>query len=462
MAASRFRVPHTLFLLFAMVVLAQALSYVLPHGSFDRVPATDGSHDVVVAGSFRAVDDPEQLAPWTMFTAIPRGFEAAQGIIFFVFIIGGAFGVFRATGAADALIAELLDKLGHKPLWLVAGGMFVFSLGSATIGMAEEYLPFVPILLALCLALGFDTVTAVGIMCVGYGTGYGDALFNPFTVIIAQEVSGVPPASGMGYRVILLLVFLAIGIDHVWRYARRVKADPTRSLVAGIDPPEAARLPAEPVPFTGRRIGVLVTLALALVLLLWGLVGRGWYLIEMGGLFAAASVAMAAVGGLGVDRAAREFCSGAMELTTTALLIGVARTIEVVLSDGQVIDTIVHAVAQPLQQLGPHAAAVGMLVVQSLCNFFIPSGSGQAYVTMPLMAPLADLVGVTRQTAVLAYQFGDGFTNILVPTNAVLIGILTMAGIPYERWLRFIVPFMLKIWAGAIVALVIAVTIGYA
>lgn len=162
-----------------------------------------------------------------------------------------------------------------------------------------------------------------------------------------------------------------------------------------------------------------------------------------------------------MDEAAVQFCKGAAELTTTALLVGFARAILVILEDGQVIDTIVNGIAMPLQQVGASAASVGMLIVQSVCNFFIPSGSGQAYVTMPIMAPLADLVGVTRQTAVLAYQFGDGFTNILVPTNPVLIGILTMAGIPYDRWLRFVIPFMLKVWLAAAITLVIAVQIHY-
>ena len=173
------------------------------------------------------------------------------------------------------------------------------------------------------------------------------------------------------------------------------------------------------------------------------------------------TVVLGIVARLGFDTTAKEFSKGAAELTTTALLIGFARTIQIVLDDGLVVDTIIHGVAQPLKNLGPHAAAAGMMVVQSLCNFFIPSGSGQAYVTMPIMAPLADLVGVTRQVAVLAYQFGDGFTNILVPTNAVLIGILTMARIPYDRWLRFVLPFMIKVWVVGALALVVAVAIGY-
>ena len=205
-------------------------------------------------------------------------------------------------------------------------------------------------------------------------------------------------------------------------------------------------------------IGIIVA---SIALLIWGLKAHHWYLIEMGALFLAVSLVIAVAARMSADDAAIRFCEGAAELTTTALLIGFARAIQVVLDEGLVVDTIINGMAQPLQQLGPELAAAGMFGVQSVFNFFIPSGSGQAYVTMPIMAPLGDLVGVTRQVSVLAYQFGDGFTNILVPTNAVLVGILALARVPYDRWFRFIMPFMIKIWVAGSIALAIAVWIGF-
>ena len=458
MTKSRFRVPDTLVLLFGMIVLAQILTYALPHGTFER-EELDG-HEVVVSGSYHRLEDDDKLAPWAAFTAIPRGFANAQGVIFFVFIIGGAFGVFRATGAADAMIGFLLDKMAGAPGVLIAGGLIVFAAGSSTIGMAEEYLPFVPVLLALALGLGFDAVTAVGILCCGYAIGYGAAALNPFTVVIAQNIAGLQPGSGMVFRLVLSVVLLLIAFEHVYRYARRVKADPARSIVADIEPDPALRV-RERVPLTGTHIAALLAILATLVVLVWGIKVHGWFMVEMSGLFAGLTVLLGLIGRLGFDRTAKQFCVGAAELTTTALLIGFARTIQVVLNDGQVVDTIINGIAQPLSSFGAHFAAVGMFVVQSLCNLFIPSGSGQAYVTMPIMAPLADLVGVSRQVAVLAYQFGDGFTNILVPTNAVLVGILAMARIPYQRWLRFVLPFMLKVWIAGAIALIVAVAIGY-
>jgi uncharacterized ion transporter superfamily protein YfcC len=245
---------------------------------------------------------------------------------------------------------------------------------------------------------------------------------------------------------------------------------PSSSLVADIevDPAHTSATYPDLNWVHGAILGVT---GIAIVIIIYGLSelsGWHWYIQEMGAVFVGLAILYALItrfaGGstkMTMDEAAVQFCKGAAELTTTALLVGFARAILVILEDGQVIDTIVNGIAMPLQQVGASAASVGMLIVQSVCNFFIPSGSGQAYVTMPIMAPLADLVGVTRQTAVLAYQFGDGFTNILVPTNPVLIGILTMAGIPYDRWLRFVIPFMLKVWLAAAITLVIAVQIHY-
>jgi len=328
--------------------------------------------------------------------------------------------------------------------------------------MAEEYLPFVPILLALATSLGMDAVTAIGMMVVGYGIGYGVAAVNPFTLVIAQEIAGLVPTSGLTYRLLLMIPFLVIGIHHVWSYANRVRKNPKASLVFGIPPDASWRiLPEHQHRLTPVHI-LILTLTLGMIgVLVWGIAKWHWYLTEMSAMFLAFTVVVACIGGLSLDDTAQNFCKGANELTTTALLIGFARSIQIILEDGHVIDTIVYSIAQPLSQLGPYVAAIGMYVLQSLCNLFIPSGSGQAYVTMPVMTPIADITQVSRQTAVLAFQFGDGFTNMMVPTNAVLIGILGLAKIPYDRWLRFILPLMLKLWIAGALARMLAVAMTY-
>ena len=447
------RFPDSLVLIFALILLAQVAGWVLPAGEFER----DGRR--VVPGTYQVVDA-EPLPPLAFLTAIPAGLGAAQEIIFFVFLVGGVIGVVRATGAIDAAIGAAITRLGSRPVWLVGGAVGLFALGASTVGMAEEYMPFVPILVTMCLALRLDAVVAVGIIYVGAGVGYACAAFNPFTVLIAQDIAGVTLTSGQAPRWVLLMVCGAVGVHHILRYAARIRADPEASLVRSVDYSNGFTLP-EDQRFTARRWAVLVVLAGGIGLFVWGVAARGWYLSELSAVFLAIGLIAAAVAGVAPNRAARSFLGGAAEMTATALLIGFARTIEVVLSDARVIDTIVYGLAQPLAALPSHAAALGMLAVQTTANLFIPSGSGQAYVTMPIMAPLADLTGLTRQTAVLACQFGDGFTNMLVPTNALLMGMLALGRIPYQRWLAFVVPLLAKLYLVAAVALVAAVQFGY-
>jgi len=453
-----FRVPHTLVLLFGMMVLALVATWLLPSGQFETV-VNDAGRSVVIPGTYAVIEDARALMPWELLTVVPRALADAQDIIFFVLIVGGAIRVLRATGTIDAMLGSVLRRIGHSPALLIAIGMAVFAGGSATLGVAEEYIPLTLVLIALCVAMRMDTVTAIGIMVCGYGIGYGVAMLNPFTLLVAQRVAELPPASGMGFRLAIFLPFLAIGIHHVWRYARRVQLDPSASLVHDIE--TAQHAPTElPSGMNGRqKLIVGMTLA-ALGLMVYGIAFPKWYILELGAIFLALALFGGLAGGLGADGTAKRFAEGASELAGTALLIGFARSIALILEDGQVLHTIVNGMAAPLQLLGAEFAAIGMLLIQTVINLFIPSGSGQAYVTMPLMAPIGDLVGVTRQTAVLAFQFGDGFANMIVPTNPVLMGILGIAGIPYDRWLRFVLPLMLKLLLAGAVALVLAVRIG--
>jgi uncharacterized ion transporter superfamily protein YfcC len=450
------RFPHSLVLIFAMIVAAQILALLLPAGAFER----DGK--AVIPGTYASLEGGGvPLRPWhAALTAIPRGMGAAQDVIFFIFIVGGVIAVLRATGSVDALIGAAIRALGGRPVLLVAGMTLLFALGSGTIGMAEEYLPFVPILVAMARAMRMDAVVALGIVYVGCGVGYGCAPLNPFTVVIAQEIAGLEVYSGQGLRWILLLCCVSVGIHHVMRYAARVAADPSRSLVGDVD--YAQGFDAEhDLRLTWPRAAVLAAFAAGIGLFVWGVGAHGWYLGELGAIFLAVGLLAAVLTRMAPNQVALKFCAGAGDLTTTALLVGFARSIQVVLEDAQVLDTIVHGIAGLLQDAGGYGAALGMLVVQTACNLFIPSGSGQAYVTMPIMAPLADLTDVTRQTAVLAFQMGDGFTNTVVPTNALLMGMLALARIPYQRWLRFMLPLLLKVYLVAIAGLMFAVAIGY-
>ncbi len=457
----KLRIPHTLVLLFLIMLAAMLATYLLPQGTYQTVTNESG-RSVVVPGSYHQLPEAPLLKPWHIFTALPRAFADSQDIIFFVFIIGGALAVIRRTGAIDALLGKMLEKFGDRPHWLLAISLFIFSVGSATLGMGEEYLPFTAVLIALCTALGFDVITAVGIIVVGSGIGYGISVINPFTVMIAQDIADLRPTSGIWFRLVLFVPFFLIGWHHVHRYAMRVRRRPESSLYSA-----NAVKPAAPVAYpalNNTHWVILGATVLAVLLLVYGISeasGWHWYLTELGAVFFALAVLAAVVGKMNANEAATAFGEGASELAMTALLIGFARSIALILEDGHVLHTIVYGLSQPLQELGPALAAVGMFGIQSLLNFFIPSGSGQAFVTMPLMAPIADLTGVSRQIAVLAYQFGDGFTNMIVPTNAVLMGILGIAGVPFDRWFRFIIPLMVKLWIFGSLALIVAVWIGY-
>ena len=457
---STLKVPHTLILLLGMMVIALFATWVVPQGFFETSLSESG-RQMVVAGTYQVLEEKNYLTPWDLLTAIPRAFAAAQDVIFFVLIVGGVLAIARATGTVDALIGRLLEKYGTRPQKLIFMVVFCFAMASSSIGTAGEYIPFVLILVALCKAMKLDAMTAVGMIVAGYGIGYGVSAFNPFTVLIAQQIAEIPVYSGIWLRLAIFIPFVLIGFHHVWQYAQKVKADPSSSMMIGVACPLSGQAqPSYPKLETRHKV-ILGSFLITLTLAVWGIATKGWYLYELGGVFIAWGAVIAILGKLSADETAERFIEGVSDLVTTAILIGVARGIALILEDGQILHTLVHSMSLPLSYVTAEISAVGMLVIQTFLNTFIPSGSGQAYVTMPLMVPVGDLVGVPRQVAVLAYQFGDGFSNMIIPTNAVLMGILGMAGVPYGHWFRFCLPLLLKLMAAASLVLVLAVMFGY-
>ena len=455
----KFKMPHTLTLLFALMVAALIATWIIPQGQFDTELVN--GREVVVPGTFQVDEDAEFLNPITLFTAIPRAFADAQGIIFFLFIIGGVLAVIRRTGAIDALLGRLLENLGGRPGTLIFITILVFALASSAMGASAEYIPFVLILAALCRTMKMDTMTAVGIIVAGYGIGYGAAAFNQYTVVVAQGVADLPTYSGWQVRMGILLPFVLIGTHHVYSYSRKVQLNPSYSFLSDVEPPDAGAPPKEYPALTIAHVTILISFIAALGVAVWGIATKGWYLTELGAAFLILGIVAALIGRIGPSLMAKEFVIGARDLTETALLVGVARGIALIMEDGQILHTIVNALSVPLSTVGPELSAVGMMIMQTILNLFVPSGSGQAFVTMPLMAPLSDLLGISRQIAVQAFLFGDGFANMIVPTNAVLMGILGMAGVPYDRWFRFCLPLLLKLLAFAAVCMVAMVIFGF-
>jgi uncharacterized ion transporter superfamily protein YfcC len=452
----------SLVLIFSIIVFAQLLTYIIPQGQFERRPYPENpNRSMVVAETYARATAEQQvdIQPWYFLLAVPKGLEAAQDIIFLIFLVGGVIAILRKSGAIDAVLHKAVEKLGKKPWILIAGCLVMFSLGSYTIGMGEEYVPLIPIIVTMSLAMRMDAIVAMGMVWIPYGIGWACAGTNPFGVIIAQNIANVPITSGWAFRLVMLCAFLIVAFHHIYRYAIRVQRDPGASLVghvdysSGFDPPADVRL-------TGPRIAVLAVFVTGIVGFVAGVARYGWYIPELNAVFLGIGLIAAIVARIPAGDTSRTFIRGAAEMTAAALLVGFARTIEVVLADGQVIDTIINALAEVLKNFGAEVSVIGMLVVQTICNFFIPSGSGQAFVTMPIMSPLATLTGVPQQTAVLAYQFGDGFTNMIVPTSALVMGALALGKIPYGSWVRFIGPLLLKLFAMAAVFLVLSIHVG--
>ncbi len=444
----RLRIPHTWALLFALVVLAAAATWLLPAGEYERVEV-EGREVVDPASYHRVAPRPATAAD--VLLAFPRGLASTAEIVFYIFIIGGAFGVVEKTGAIAAGIDAVVRACRGRGEVVIPALMVLFAVGGGTIGMAEETLPFLPGLVLLARRLGYDQTTGGAIALVGAGAGFAGAPLNPFTVGVAQGIAGLPLFSGIGFRLLVWTVLTAIAVAYVSRYARRIRV-------------AAAAVPAE--TGGGGRIGprqglVLAVLLAALAAVVAGALSWGWGIAELSGLFLAVAIAAGALGGLGADRTAEAFVAGAAGIAGGALVVGLARGVLVILEGARAIDTVLHALAGAVAGLPAWASAAGIYGVQVLLNYLVPSGSGQAALSIPILAPLADLVGVSRQTTVLAYQLGDGISNVFTPTQGYFMAGLALIGVPWTSWVRFMWRLELMWIAAGLALVLLAHAIGY-
>jgi uncharacterized ion transporter superfamily protein YfcC len=313
-------------------------------------------------------------------------------------------------------------------------------------GMAEEVIVFVPIAVALSRAVGYDDIVAVAMLMMGAAIGFSGGVANPFTVGVAQTIAELPLFSAFGFRIVGHLLLFASVAWYTMRYAKMVKLDPTKSYLYGVENQGADKTRSlDNITFTTRHGLVLLTVVLFLGYMLYGVMKLDYYIMELATVFLAMGIVGGLVGGLSPSKLAASFVQGCADITFGALAVGVSRGILVTLQDGQIIDTIIRYLASIVERVPHGISAVVMFLVQSVINFFIPSGSGQAAVTMPIMTPLADVIGITRQTAVMAFHYGDGFSNSIFPTVAPLMAVLAMGKIPYEKWVKFVWPIMV-IW----------------
>jgi uncharacterized ion transporter superfamily protein YfcC len=444
---AKLRFPHPLTLLVGCVLLAAVLTWVLPAGQYQRREDPVTGRNVVVAGTYTRVEQ-HPVGPFQAFVAIPKGIVDAASVIGLVFLIGGGFTVVERTGTFVRLVNGLARRVRRRDLLVIPVCCAAFGLGGIMMQMAEELIAFVPVLLLLVRQLGFTPTTAVAMSLGASAVGAAFSPVNPFQVIIAQKVAELPPASGLSFRVGFLLPALGLWTAGTMIYARRTR--------------RAQQLSAE-----GQRLGldwrdttVLASILAAFAIYIYGAQRLAWEFNELAALFFVVGVLAGFLGRLGVGGTADAFVEGFRSMALAALLIGFARAIYVVLNEGQIVDTIVHGLFTPIAGLPATLSALGMMVVQAGIHFPVPSTSSQAVLTLPLLVPLSDLIGLSRQVTVLAYQYGAGLCELVTPTNGALMAMLAAAGVRYEEWLRFVLPLLGLLLALAAISLVLAVSLG--
>lgn len=401
-----------------------------------------GGKEVLDATSYHLVD----AAPVTIMqflSSIPRGMIASAQIIFFIFITGGVFEVLNETRAIEAGIGKLIKILKDKTWVIIPVVMILFSLGGAIFGMSEETIPFVPIFVSLCIAMGYDSITGAAIVLCGAGAGFAGAFMNPFTLQVAQGIAGLPLLSGIEFRIAMYLVLITFAILMVMMYANKVKKNPEISCMYEADKLREDVVDLETLKeFKLKQKLILVVFLCSIGLLVYGVITWGWYMDEISALFLGMSMIIAIIDKMTPNEYANILARGMGGIASGALVVGIARGVLVVLTDANILHTILYAAATFLSTLPSMISALGMYVFQCLLNFAVPSGSGQAAVSIPIMAPLGDLVGVTRQTACIAFQLGDGISNIFTPTSGYFMAALALGKIPWSKWAKWILPYI--------------------
>ncbi|MBK8793005.1 MAG: putative basic amino acid antiporter YfcC [Holophaga sp.] len=447
--AKSLKMPHTLVIVGALVALVLVVSWIIPSGEFLRVAKLlpDGKSVMVpVSGSYHVIPK-HYLGPQTFLLAPIKGFLDGGTLIAFLLIIGGSFCVFQETGAVEFGIKRLVRVIGRKPAleWLfIPVLMIVFSLAGAIFGMAEELIPFVAIFIPMSRALGYDSLTGMAIPFLGAASGFACAFFNPFTVGVAQGIAGVPVYSGLAYRIAAWVVVMTVVITYVMVYAQKVKKNPDLSPVRDIDLQRESieHHPDENERWDVRHILALSTFGAAMGLLIFGVLKYQWYMDAIAALFLAMGIVIGLMSRMDLSTIARHFVTGAKDMVGVVFIVACARALLVIANDAKIMDTILFYGSNVIQVLPKGITAQVMFLVQCVINFFIHSGTAQAALTMPIMAPLSDLVGITRQTCVYSFELCE-IVNPILPTSAVAMGVLGAAKIPWERWAKWFLPLML-------------------
>lgn len=451
-----FQLPHIFTICFLLIIIVGALTWFIPSGSFQRqeIETAAGTREVAIAGSYKGVDKVSKDGDlrqglFDILMAPTKGIQEAADVVAFVLLIGGTFAIINKTNAISAGINRVIRKLKNKDLLIFPIVMILFGIGGTTFGMSEELLPFYAIFMPIILSLGYDSITSFMIVFMGAKLGYCASTINPFNVLISQGLAGIKGNPQLNLRMLWFAIFMVLGIAWVMFYARKVKKDPQKSLTYQIDLQKRKDFmieetsAAEEMPFTTRQKLVLIIFAVGMATIIWGLITKGWYMDEICAVFLGMGIFSGIAGGLSEKEIAEEFHNGMKDFVYAAVIIGFARGILIVAENGMIIDTILNTLATGLAGVPKALFAVGMYIVYALLSFLVPSSSGMAALTIPIMAPLTELIGLNPEGAVTALQFANETINGVSPTAGILIAALTICNISLSQWLKVFWKFFL-------------------
>ena len=451
----KFVFPNTYVIIILMMIVAVLLTWIIPSGEFERVKDEVSKQSIIIPGTFKYIEN-NPISFLQIPVYIMKGLAKASDIVFLVIIVGGAFNIIIETGMFQSFAGRLTKVFSNKEVLIIPAFSTIFALACTTMGV-NTFIGFAPIAVIIARSIGYDAIVGVSMVALGGAIGFSTGTFNPFTTGVAQSIAGLPIFSGVGYRFICLVVFLIVTNIYIIWYAKKVKANPEASVVYEMEQENKKVEVSEKQhdKIEGRHYLVLLIVIACFVLLVYGSQNWKWKLQENAAMFLWMGVLSGFAYGFGSSRIAEEFTKGAKKLVYGALMIGMANGISLILADGKILDTTVQYLGGLLVVLPSHAQAAGMFLMQLLINGLITSGSGQAAATMPIMLPVADIIGMTKQTAVLAFNFGDGLSNYILPTSSALMGFIAMVGISYSNWMKFMWRLFL-IWTvvGAVLVIV--------
>ena len=451
----KFVFPNTYVIIILMMIVAVLLTWIIPSGEFERVKDEVSKQSIIIPGTFKYIEN-NPISLFKIPVYIMKGLAKASDIVFLVIIVGGAFNIIIETGMFQSFAGRLTKIFSNKEVLIIPAFSTIFALACTTMGV-NTFIGFAPIAVIIARSIGYDAIVGVSMVALGGAIGFSTGTFNPFTTGVAQSLAGLPIFSGLGYRFVCLVVFLIVTNIYIIWYAKKIKANPESSVVYEMEQENKKIEVSEKQhdKIESRHYLVLLIVIACFVLLVYGSQNWKWKLQENAAMFIWMGVLSGFVYGFGPSKIAEEFTKGAKKLVYGALMIGMANGISLILTDGKILDTTVQYLGGLLVTLPSYLQAAGMFLMQLLINGLITSGSGQAAATMPIMLPVADIIGITKQTTVLAFNFGDGLSNYILPTSSALMGFIAMVGISYSNWMKFMWKLFL-IWTvvGAVLVIV--------